>query len=134
MAGSSSFFGLWVMKDAVLFVLAIVAFLGFSVLIVWVRDRGGMLGMVITRTFGALSLLFGLIIAGFVIYDFFSSTKSFWTLPLNVLLVCVSIPTAMISVGAKWLFGAVPEVKDQQRSSEKNRANEAIQPKILAEN
>lgn len=90
------------MKDTIYTVLAIAGiFIGLPVLILWLRDRGGLLGAIIKKTLGCIALAFGLIIIGWVVFNLFHPTKEFRAsrkTPVQLL-----VPVAMIWIGWRWL-------------------------------
>lgn len=100
------------MKDTVISIVLIVAVLvGLPVLILWMRDRGGVMGTTIKRTLGALSLLFGIAMVGWFIFNLFHPTEAFRWHFYRVFQL--AIPAVMIWFGAAWLFGSGPGLENE---------------------
>lgn len=78
-----------------------ILFLGFPLLILWLKDRGGWTGSLIKRTLGAVSLSFGLIITGWIMYNIFYPTDGFKEKFVTVFQL--SVPLCLIGVGWYWL-------------------------------
>jgi uncharacterized protein YegJ (DUF2314 family) len=99
------------MKDIIYTVLAIAAiFIGLPVLILWLRDRGGLPGAIIKKALGGVALAFGLIIIGWVVFNGFHPTKAFRSslkTPFQLLL-----PVAMIWIGWRWLRDEGPGIEE----------------------
>ena len=91
------------MKDTIISILLIgVLLIGFPLLIVYVKDRGGLAGVITKRIIGGISLLFGLVIIVWVIYNIFQPTEEFKTSYKTVFQF--SVPIALVYVGWHWLI------------------------------
>lgn len=99
------------MKDIIYTVLAIAAiFIGLPVLLLWVRDRGGVVGTLIMRILGGISLAFGLIIIGWVVFNLVHPTKEYVAsrrTPFQLL-----IPAGMVWMGWRWLRDEGPGIEE----------------------
>jgi len=100
------------MRDTILAVVGIVAiFIGLPLLILWFRDRSRAFGGVVQRILGALSLMMGLVILGWFVYNQFVLTEEF---KLNYRrLFQLAGPIVMLSVGWKWLLDVGPGLEKQ---------------------
>jgi hypothetical protein len=90
------------MKDTIFTILTIGGLLiGLPLLIVCAKDQGGFVGHITKRIVGGISLLFGLVIIGWVIYNIFQPTEAF-----KASLSSISqfvVPLAMVGMGWRWL-------------------------------
>ena len=94
------------MKDLIASIVLIVIFLiGLPLLIVYLKDRGGLTGIVIKRVFGGISLFFGIVIIGWVIYNIFRPTEVFKASYITIFQFAT--PIALVCVGWHWLTGKV---------------------------
>ena len=55
----------------------LVIYIGIPLFILWLKDRRNLLGLIIKRIFGAISLLFGLTLLGWILYNLVSPTPEF---------------------------------------------------------
>ena len=100
------------MSETILTVASIlVIFLGIPLLVVRLKDSAGITGVIIKRVVGAISLLFGVTIIGWVLYNIFFPTKVFranyWTV------FQIAPPIAMTWMGWKWLTDTGPGIEEQ---------------------
>lgn len=90
------------MKDTIITILLLgILLIGIPLLIVYLKDRGGILGLFIKRTIGGISLLFGLLIIVWVVYYIFRPTEEFETSFKSIFQF--STPLALVGVGWYWL-------------------------------
>jgi len=109
-----------------------VIFIGIPLLIVWVKDRGGLIGLVVKRIFGAISLSFGVIIIGWVVYNMFRPTEefeaSFFTsfrldkvTASFFMILRLALPITMIGLGWHWLTST----REEPMKESENKASDA---------
>ena len=89
----------------------LVIFLGIPLLIVWLKDRAGITGVIVKRVIGAISFLFGVIIVGWVAYNIFFPTKEFQASYKSFFQI--GAPVVMIWIGWKWLTDTGPGIEEQ---------------------
>lgn len=82
-------------------VFILVLMIGVPVLVLWIRDRGGIVGAGVNKLLGATALLIGLVILGWVVYNFFSPTEEYRRNYHTILQIAV--PLWMVWLGWKWL-------------------------------
>ena len=90
-------------------------FLGLPLLIVWIKDRGGVAGLVVRKIFGVISLLFGLTIIAWVIYNLFCPTEEFERSYYPIL--GLAVPIGMVGLGWHWLSGKAAEKNEESQSN-----------------
>ena len=85
-------------------VLAIATvFIGLPVLILWLMDKGGFLGTVFRKIFGLLTLIIGLTLIGWIIYNMFAPTEEFRAAYKTSLQLV--LPGLLVLFGWRWLTG-----------------------------
>jgi MFS family permease len=77
-----------------------------SVVALWIRDRGGILGTVVGKTLGALALVIGVTIIGWFIYNLFAPTPEFRSSYRTVFQLAV--PIGLVWFGWRSLTSAGP--------------------------
>ena len=98
------------MKDMIITILLIlVLLLGFPLLIVYLKDKGGTIGLIVKRAVGGISMLFGLLIIVWVVYNILQPTEEFKTSYKSI--VQFSTPFALIGVGWYWLTSKADDKK-----------------------
>ncbi len=121
------------MKDIVLTIVAIgTIFVGIPLLIVWMMDRGGAVGLIVKRIIGAICLLFGVIIIGWVAYNLVWPTDEFKASVFmshglgkvtTILLMPVRLVLPLMMVGLGWHW--MTSKRDEHKTETENQASEA---------
>ncbi len=89
----------------------LVIFFGVPLVIVRLRDRVGVTGTIVKRVMGTISLLFGVIISGWIVYNVFSPTQEFQASYKTFFQL--SVPIALTCAGWKWLTDTGPGIEEQ---------------------
>lgn len=98
--------------DSILAILAIVVtFIGIPLLILWIKDRGGTIGIIIKRILGLISFSFGIIIIGWFLYNLLYPTKVFREHYHSIFQLIV--PIGFIYMGWEWLIKEEPGLEEQ---------------------
>ena len=89
-------------------------FLGLPLLIVWIKDRGGIAGLLVRKVLGVISLLFGLTIMAWVVYNLFCPTEEF-NAGFHTSFQ-LAVPLALIGVGWLWLTKGPDETEEDSQN------------------
>ncbi|GEM_PF-2984678 len=99
-------------------IFLILLFIGIPFLILYLKDHGGLTGIIVKKIFGGISLLFGVAILAWVLYNkFFGKTAEFKS--NTTLLPVFAVPLALIWFGWYWLTDkGQPAEKAENENSE----------------